>query len=135
MRRSIACALVGLGVLWLAPGVVTAGKMDEPAEADTGKDPVFVQWLVPGDPGDETIREYWKRAKADQLGAEDYVDLGTMLFHRGWPKDAVRMYREALALGGSRPLPELFAAAGARFDVSAEMLTDLVADVEKVLAE
>jgi oligoendopeptidase F len=42
---------------------------------------------------------------------------------------AVARYRAALAQGGSRPLPELFAAAGVRFDLSATMLQGLVADV------
>jgi oligoendopeptidase F len=35
-------------------------------------------------------------------------------------------YRGALALGGSRPLPELFEAAGCRFDFSAETVKPLV---------
>jgi len=42
---------------------------------------------------------------------------------------AIARYRAALALGGSRPLPELFAAAGVRFDLSESMLRGLVADV------
>lgn len=58
--------------------------------------PVFLQWLKAGDPGDETIRNYWERSQAGQLNAEETVDLGTMLFQRGWPKDAVRMYKKAL---------------------------------------
>jgi len=48
---------------------------------------------------------------------------------------AVADYRKALALGGSKTLPELFAAAGAEFRFDAEMLTDLVALVEKTVAE
>lgn len=43
---------------------------------------------------------------------------------------AVDAYREALALGGTRPLPELFAAAGVGFDLSPAMLRGLVADIE-----
>ncbi len=39
---------------------------------------------------------------------------------------AVARYREALALGGSRPLPDLFQAAGARFAMDEEVLNDLV---------
>ena len=35
-------------------------------------------------------------------------------------------YRAALALGGTRPLPELFAAAGIRFDFSEKTLTPLM---------
>ena len=36
---------------------------------------------------------------------------------------AVAAYRNALALGGARPLPELFEAAGARFDFSAATIS------------
>ena len=42
---------------------------------------------------------------------------------------AVSAYREALALGGSRPLPELFAAAGLRFAMGESILEELVPDV------
>ena len=42
---------------------------------------------------------------------------------------AIAAYRAALTLGGSRPLPELFAAANVRFDLSPAMLQGLVADV------
>jgi oligoendopeptidase F len=43
-------------------------------------------------------------------------------------------YRQALALGGSRPLPELFAAAGITFDFSAETIAPLVEAVREELA-
>lgn len=39
---------------------------------------------------------------------------------------AVADYRQALSLGGSRPLPELFAAAGLKFDFSAETIAPLI---------
>lgn len=39
----------------------------------------------------------------------------------------VTQYQQALALGGSRPLPELFEAAGIRFDFSAQTIEPLVA--------
>ncbi len=50
-------------------------------------------------------------------------------------KQALDGYRSALALGGSRPLPELFEAAGARFDFSADTIQPLVAAVQEELAE
>ncbi len=43
---------------------------------------------------------------------------------------AVKAYREALALGGTRPLPELFDAAGARLIFDAEGMGELVGLVE-----
>ena len=44
-------------------------------------------------------------------------------------KAAVASYRGALALGGSKTLPELFATANVAFDLSADKLRALVADV------
>jgi oligoendopeptidase F len=49
--------------------------------------------------------------------------------YRRAPAKAVADYRRALALGGSRPLPDLFAAAGVRFDLSPTMVRELVDDV------
>ena len=39
---------------------------------------------------------------------------------------AVADYKKALALGGSRPLPELFAAAGIKFDFSDRLIASLM---------
>jgi len=62
------------------------------------EDPIFVKWLVMDNPGDETIREYWQRAEEGDLDPEELVDLGTMLFYRGWPSDAVGYFKQALEL-------------------------------------
>jgi oligoendopeptidase F len=48
-------------------------------------------------------------------------------------KDAVRNYREALALGATRPLPELFKAAGAKLVFDTEGMRELVTLVEEEL--
>jgi oligoendopeptidase F len=48
---------------------------------------------------------------------------------------ALRDYQRALALGGSRPLPELFNAAGCRFEFSAETIRPLVELVRTELAK
>jgi oligoendopeptidase F len=50
------------------------------------------------------------------------------------PAGAVAAYRRALALGGSRPLPELFATAGCRFDFSADTIRPLLQMVANELA-
>jgi oligoendopeptidase F len=50
-------------------------------------------------------------------------------------EEAVRMYREALALGATRPLPELFKAAGARLIFDAAGMRELVTLVEDALAK
>ena len=49
------------------------------------------------------------------------------------PKGTVAKYRAALALGGSRPLPELFAAAGLKFDFSRQTIAPLVEGLAKEL--
>lgn len=48
-------------------------------------------------------------------------------------KVAIDAYKKAMSLGGSRPLPELFKAAGLRFDFGESMVTRLVDRVEKEL--
>ena len=93
MRRGIATLLMIIAGCWLVPAFdAVAGD----TEAGEPKPPVFVRWLVAGDPGDETIREYWERSQRGELSPAGLVDLGTMLFERGYPKDALEMYREAL---------------------------------------
>ena len=49
--------------------------------------------------------------------------------YRDDKKATVAAYREALALGGTRPLPKLFETAGVDFDLSPEKLSELVADI------
>ena len=48
---------------------------------------------------------------------------------------ALAAYRRALALGGSQPLPELFTAAGCRFDFSAATLRPLVTMIRSTLEQ
>jgi oligoendopeptidase F len=51
------------------------------------------------------------------------------------PADAVRRYREALRLGGTARLPDIYAAAGARLIFDAEPMAELVALVERRIQE
>jgi oligoendopeptidase F len=48
--------------------------------------------------------------------------------------EALKQYKQALALGGSRPLPELFTAAGCRFEFSRKTIAPLVRLVRDELA-
>ena len=48
---------------------------------------------------------------------------------------AVEAYRQALALGGTAPLPELFAAAGAQFAFDGATLSAAIGLLEEVAAE
>ena len=43
--------------------------------------------------------------------------------------EAIRAYKSALALGGSKPLPQLFEVAGARFDFSDRIIQPLMSEV------
>ena len=47
------------------------------------------------------------------------------------PRGAVNAYKAALKLGGSKPLPELFTAAGAEFNFTEKTLAPLMAAVQK----
>ena len=51
------------------------------------------------------------------------------------PRGALAGYRAALALGGTRPLPELFAAAGIAFDFSAKTLNPLMKALQREMDE
>jgi oligoendopeptidase F len=51
------------------------------------------------------------------------------------PRGALAAYKHALSLGGSKPLPALFAAAGLRFDFTTATLAPLIELVQKKLAE
>ena len=51
------------------------------------------------------------------------------------PQDAVRDYRGALSLGATKPLPELFKAAGARLMFDSEGMRELISVVEEELAK
>jgi oligoendopeptidase F len=51
------------------------------------------------------------------------------------PRRALANYRSALALGGTRPLPELFAAAGINFDFSQKTLGPLMNAISEELAQ
>jgi oligoendopeptidase F len=60
--------------------------------------------------------QIWQRSLTDRAGA-------------------VADYKKALALGGSRPLPELFAAAGIRFDFSDRLIAPLMDTIGTELAK
>jgi len=53
----------------------------------------------------------------------------------GDPAGALARYRAALALGGTRPLPDLFATAGARLAFDPETVGELVTLVERTIAD
>lgn len=89
------------------------------------EDALAYAWHRKGHPF--TVPFYYVEYGIAQLGA-----LGVWLNSRKDYASAVSAYRGALSLGGRRPLPELFAAAGVRFDFSAETLRPMI---EALVAE
>lgn len=63
-----------------------------------------------------------------QLGA-----IGVWRNYKREPVEAVERYRAALSLGYTRPLPEIYAAAGIRFDLSSAYVKELIAFVNAEL--
>jgi oligoendopeptidase F len=85
--------------------------------------------------GHETARDYsWHRQLHIFLYPFYYIEYGIAQLGalQLWARSlddrpaAVADYRNALALGGSRPLPELFAAARIRFDFGADLIAPLM---------
>ncbi len=76
----------------------------------------------------EAQRSYWQRQLHLYLHPFYYIEYGIaqlgalQLYARAKkdPQEALLAYKRALALGGSRPLPELFAAAGLKFDFGSQ---------------
>jgi oligoendopeptidase F len=64
------------------------------------------------------------------------AQLGAIAVWRNYKKDpaqAIRKYKEALSLGSTRSIPEVYAAAGIRFDFSEPYISELAAFVKEEL--
>ena len=92
--------------------------------------------------GHETARAHlWHRQLHIFIHAFYYIEygiaqLGALQVWANSKRDqagALRSYKQALELGGSRPLPELFSAAGCRFDFSRQTIGPLVTLVKEEL--
>jgi oligoendopeptidase F len=91
---------------------------------------------------EETRESLWQR-QTHLFGSPFYyieygiAQLGALQIwvkSRKEPLVAIDQYRAALALGGTKPLPELFAAAGIEFDFSEKILRPLMKALEEELA-
>jgi len=90
---------------------------------------------------EEALRVSWQRQLHLYLVPFYYIEygiaqLGALGIWGQWQRDhatGVAAYLRALALGGSRPLPELFKAAGLPFDFGSETVTRAVAGIEAQL--
>ncbi len=91
---------------------------------------------------EEEMRTGWQRKLHIHQVPFYYVEygialLGAMQIWRNSLRDpagAVAAYRRALALGGTRPLPELYAAAGVRFAFDEAILAEITSLAEEMIA-
>ncbi len=91
---------------------------------------------------DEALAFMWHRQLHIFLHPFYYIEYGiaqlgalqVWLRSRTDYRDAVARYRAALALGGTRPLPDLFTAAGARFNFDRETVAPLAEALAEELA-
>lgn len=70
-----------------------------------------------------------------EYGLAQFAALQVWRRSRRNPAEALAGYKAALALGGTRPLPEIYATAGASLVFDAPTMADLVAEVETRIAE
>ncbi len=92
---------------------------------------------------DETLARSWQRQLHLYQVPFYYIEygiaqIGALQVWRNAKRNrgrALADYRGALALGGSRPLPELYAAAGIDFSFSAETIGPLIEDLQSELAK
>ncbi|PFJ71334.1 oligoendopeptidase F, partial [Bacillus cereus] len=64
------------------------------------------------------------------------AQLGALQMYKQYkenPKQALQNYKQALSLGSSESLPEVYEAAGIRFDFSSKTIKELMAFVEEEL--
>ncbi|MFQ5430734.1 MAG: M3 family oligoendopeptidase [Phycisphaerae bacterium] len=109
---------------WLALNRKYAGWVDYGGYEES----LACAWHRKGHPF--TVPFYYVEYGIAQLGA-----LGVWLNAKTDYAKAVRDYRAGLALGGTRPLADLFAAANVRLDFTAAALAPAVAEIQRRLAE
>ncbi len=68
-----------------------------------------------------------------EYGIAEVGAMQVWLRSRASERDAIAHYRKGLALGGSRPLPELFAAAGCRFDFGPAVIGELMRETSEAM--
>lgn len=117
----------------------------DPANCDAKWDELWSRFMSGVDWSDlEAIRITGWQRKPHILQVPFYyieyglAELGAFQVWRNSLKDqsgAIAAYRRALALGGTRPLPELFAAAGARLAFDAQAFHEAIELGEQTIAE
>jgi oligoendopeptidase F len=117
----------------------------QPANCDAAWADLWVRFMQGVDWSglEEAMMTGWHRKQHIYNHAFYYIEyglaqLGAVQVWRNSLADqqkAVADYRKALALGGTKPLPALFAAAGAKFAFDAETMGELVELIETTLAQ
>jgi oligoendopeptidase F len=117
----------------------------DPANCDAAWDQLWARFMpdINWDGHEQARMTGWHR-KPHIFGSPFYyieygmAEVGALQVWRNSLTDqpaAIQAYRRALALGGTRTLPELFAAAGAEFRFDAAMLSSLMGLLEETLGE
>jgi oligoendopeptidase F len=107
---------------WLELGERFGGTVDW-SGLEAVKESVWHRQLHPFE-----VPFYYVEYGIAQLGA-----LQMWLKYRENPEAAIAAYKNGLALGASKPLPELFEAAGLKFDFTTTMVSTLMHTVEEEL--
>lgn len=142
------------GILWLFPWIATIDAFQHwiythPNHTHAERTSVWIGLLdrfggIEDYSGHPDAREaMWQRQMHLFACPFYYVEygiaqIGALQLWRNARKDrqqALTRYRQALALGGSRPLPELWAAAGLKLDFSEATLAPLIEAVQGELAQ
>jgi oligoendopeptidase F len=92
---------------------------------------------------EDELRTGWQRKLHIHQEPFYYIEYGLAQLGAGqiWrnslrdPSGAVAAYRRALSLGGTATLPELYATAGAKFAFDPATLREVIALIEKTLAD
>ncbi|MBI5668126.1 MAG: M3 family oligoendopeptidase [Chloroflexi bacterium] len=122
-----------------------AREAADPANCDAKWDELWTRFIpgVDWSDLDDARKTGWQRKQHIFQYPFYYVDYGLAQVGAAqvWrnalhdQQAAVRQYRHALSLGGTRTLPQLYAAAGAKFAWDADTLDELVSVIESKLSE
>jgi len=115
----------------------------DPARCDEAWGALWQRFMVGVDWSglEEEMKTGWHRKLHIFLEPFYYVEYGlaqlgalqVWLNSRRDAREAVGAYRRALALGGSRPLPELYRTAGARLSFAADLLREVTAAMREAM--
>ena len=79
-------------------GVLLGQKADSKAATESGREPFYRRYLIPGNPLDDKIREQEKLVEANPNSAGLHNDFGNLLALRRFPKEAREQYEIAIKL-------------------------------------